>query len=891
MFSSSEALTEEASALTALVSRLGADVSRSAGSRHGINLSLLTEGSLSCGPGGAEASSAEVRDAVIALCTWADGSLDALRVDLCGVALVLALSSVALLAVRAPPPRVSDDTISASTYSFAPARDILTAARALASGGAGGAAARDTVAALSAITDPHSQLFSGLPLGAGRAARVAALLGAGPGALAPPDAVFTAITAASASARDVAATLGADDAGVAAAAAAGGLSKRAAAAAVLSQSQGGGQIQAQLPGVTTARGALVRANAAEIAGSLAPPATAPPLSDARTPGTPAALALARLVDPTLRADVFMGALALKTLLEWLARESTGGRATLLALLNERVRVSVRVTNGFSSIATATANTPGVRPRATDVVVALARATSSTTTSSMHTLAWGVPFASLDIFIGTLKRSDIPMQWADTSGLTMSLAGAAMSRCHAATTAAVAVTGITQPTAAAATATATLHSTGVRAAVVADAGDALRALAGVAPLATVGTVLSGTGGARVLRVVVAGFTDGVISAWLTVGGGAAMRPVNVALTAEPAAAAAAGATTVVAVSACGGWAVSGHAGGAVALWPLAARAALQAAAAMADARAAGLGGVVGATSPLLTTTASSASASTPAPPFRTSLLSTRTTSGALGMPTFYHSGGPVWAASFNPLHAGLWATGGRGGAAAVWSWQHSEPHRLLCASGGGAGDVTALGWHPAGALLLVGTADGAARVWDVSTGVPLRAFFQPGGPSPRVACLSVSPGGRFAAMGDDEGRISLWDLPSGARVACLAAPPPPDTVVLEGGGVIAGKPPPPRARRSVAGLQWSRDGRTLLSAAPAGSRDTHLATWDICAAVTNWESKTTVISEDTLISESAEGAPPHSSLRTILRLANLNAFALYDAGDFDDAAYLVLGAKG
>jgi WD40 repeat protein len=110
-------------------------------------------------------------------------------------------------------------------------------------------------------------------------------------------------------------------------------------------------------------------------------------------------------------------------------------------------------------------------------------------------------------------------------------------------------------------------------------------------------------------------------------------------------------------------------------------------------------------------------------------------------------------------------------------------------------VTALAFHPSGALLATGHDDGVVRLWDIASSKVLREMGQEGTPTSAVAFDAT--GSRLAAAYEDK-IIRLWDVGTGTSFGSL-----------EG------------HTDRIPSLLWHPDGRRLLSA----GWDTTARVWD------------------------------------------------------------------
>ncbi len=110
-------------------------------------------------------------------------------------------------------------------------------------------------------------------------------------------------------------------------------------------------------------------------------------------------------------------------------------------------------------------------------------------------------------------------------------------------------------------------------------------------------------------------------------------------------------------------------------------------------------------------------------------------------------------------------------------------------------VTALAFHPSGALLATGYDDGTVRVWDLSKLETIRTFSNLGG---GVSSLAFDPTGATLAVASEDRVVRLWDLTTSGMVLSLLG-----------------------HTDRIPALAWHPDGRRLLSA----GWDTTARVWD------------------------------------------------------------------
>ena len=198
--------------------------------------------------------------------------------------------------------------------------------------------------------------------------------------------------------------------------------------------------------------------------------------------------------------------------------------------------------------------------------------------------------------------------------------------------------------------------------------------------------------------------------------------------------------------------------------------------------------------------------------------------------YTHSPGvPAWCCAFNPVHPGVFMTGGRDGTAKIWTSAVSSSPNVILA--GHVSDVSVVGWHANGLYAITGSTDGSVRIWDAASGDALRMLLQPvaslggaaslggfgvggggdggewshtlglssassfnvlggtpgddgaytrrdgGTGSSRWGAVTVvcpHPSGRWVATATEAGVVVLWDIPCGAPAAVFLAPAPSST---------------------------------------------------------------------------------------------------------------------
>jgi WD40 repeat protein len=174
--------------------------------------------------------------------------------------------------------------------------------------------------------------------------------------------------------------------------------------------------------------------------------------------------------------------------------------------------------------------------------------------------------------------------------------------------------------------------------------------------------------------------------------------------------------------------------------------------------------------------------------------------------------PIWSVAFNPLTPNVFLVGGRDTTAQLWSTAFKQPQITFA---GHVGDVESVCFHPNGLYAATASSDGSLRLWDCATGDCVRAFVATGSPSAagsasaglnaivssRITTCSFSPSGRYLASGDDNGSVLLWDISTGSCV-----------LNLRGHGFMV----------PIKGLSFNAHG-TLLSSCDASGR---VCVWDV-----------------------------------------------------------------
>ena len=841
--------------------------------------------------GRAELPCSEVASAVDALLEWALGSLDFARPSLLRVAYALLLHSYVELVLRCAGGAAEGGA------AFAAARGLVERHRDTFLGLGLGCS---ELFALALVTGPE-QLFAGCA--PTRAARLRALLGLGEdgrGAGAPT-AVLGALQAVVEAGRD---GVGRPEAQARGPPLAPRLPEPRAAAAK--------QLMDKLEaGVSAARreGSLAAQRAAPHAPALQRFETA---------------VLQRLADPSARTTLALPPLALDLLITFLCRAGPGGQY-LLALLNERCRIEAQppseALGGGGSGSGGGARRGGMlAPAAEDVAMGImwgakraaaagysaGKAISSASDPLDRTLLWGVPTAPAGAYVGALERHAIPSPAQAYAASPYGRAVLASMAVHSPASPEAAT-----PTLSAASSSSALPQPLLHLSLLEDTADALRACAGVCS------------SAHRVKVVCAGFLDGMLLAWVTMPMG------SVHLRGTPASAMRGGPITACAVSACGSYALTGHVTGSLALWHLASHAAAARQHFGEARRAAGLTAGAGA--------GAGAAASASAPSAQPVPLDAGTamciTRSIEPLCTSYQcasrSACAVWALAFNPCAPGIFASGGRDGVAYVWSTGQSEPQRVCVGHGS---DVTALAWHANGLYLCTGSSDGSARLWEAEHGNCLRVFnpaisaacrLASGGSgeasassasassansssavacaAPPVTSLAVSPGGRFLALGDEQGTVSLWDIPSGTAVAVWTAlhsaqasrVPPANTLAAAAAAAPAAVA---LALSPVHSLSFTALGRHLVAGCTVAATDSSSSssgssgssgssivyTWDVVTAVGEWEKR----AAGGVSSGAGAAAPLHS----VTKLPGVTSFQLCPMGGAASADLLLLGAK-
>jgi WD40 repeat protein len=138
------------------------------------------------------------------------------------------------------------------------------------------------------------------------------------------------------------------------------------------------------------------------------------------------------------------------------------------------------------------------------------------------------------------------------------------------------------------------------------------------------------------------------------------------------------------------------------------------------------------------------------------------------------------------------SGSRDGTARVWDLgRKSEPPRLQ----EGTARIMDLACSADGSRIAATQAN-MVRVWDARTGKFLQQLPRPGSRAgwPPARALAFAPDGKRLAVGDVNGAIHLWNLEIGMHLATLE-----DAAGL----------PPIKARRGVAALTFSPDGKLLV----------------------------------------------------------------------------------
>jgi len=637
--------------------------------------------------------------------------------------------------------------------------------------------------ALTLLTDPDTQLFSGIART--RAARLRVILGLGERGegVGAPTSVLGAIQAALEGGRD---GVGRPDA----------LSKGAPRLPEAKQHN----LSRQLAKIEENLGSAKLGSAA-MAACAAPHAS----SGAFSVGP----FLRTLADPTCRATVFMSAMALELMIVYLSRAGPAG-VFLLSLFNQRLRVEKKDSENPGEGATKDNSHIYLHPlydsSTEDVALGILKSASRHIKSIAdekrkasltaldafeNCLRWGSPFSHPEAFTG---EDGCSVPYPD-SLYTSSAFGRAVLATAAAAAAADpplagalngGVEGAVHATTPAVKAPLLTSNLSFHHALFTEASHCLRCATGVS--------LGNGGGGRsegslspslVKHAVCAGFGDGVLQLWLT------MELGTLHLRSPPSASVY-GAITAVSLSRCGSWALTGHLNGNIVLWFLNAHCTFAQKHFEQEYAAAGIqskGGKTPGAPTTTTTTTTSQSLSNSNGPLKNDIYQGGSPQPLSASPggqflsreirpvsvyaSLSRSGAAVWALAFNPLCPSIFAAGGRDGCAYIWNTGCSHPQRV-CSSH--SSDVTTLEWHANGLYLFSGSSDGCGRMWEGATGDCVRIFSHTptgggGGERGGVTVLATSPGGRHIATGDECGSVTLWDVPTGEAIVKWCSPVP------------------------------------------------------------------------------------------------------------------------
>lgn len=188
-----------------------------------------------------------------------------------------------------------------------------------------------------------------------------------------------------------------------------------------------------------------------------------------------------------------------------------------------------------------------------------------------------------------------------------------------------------------------------------------------------------------------------------------------------------------------------------------------------------------------------------------------------------SGLPLWAAAFNPLSPGVFATAGRDGTARIWSSAFTGQPAITC--GGHVSDATAVAWHPNGLYVISGGGDGAVRVHEAPSGDCVRLLL--GGHGAPVTAIAPAPCGRWIATGDEDGVVALWEVATGSLVARGYGAGEPSASGLPGVSAGAQAPSGAGPASPIYALSWdTRTGSVLAAGDGAGA----VGVWGLAAVV-------------------------------------------------------------
>jgi WD40 repeat protein len=137
-------------------------------------------------------------------------------------------------------------------------------------------------------------------------------------------------------------------------------------------------------------------------------------------------------------------------------------------------------------------------------------------------------------------------------------------------------------------------------------------------------------------------------------------------------------------------------------------------------------------------------------------------------------------------------------------------------------IYSIAWSPDGKQLLSASNDRSLKLWDAAGGTLVREFKPfnakdfPKGHQDQVFCGVFSKDGKLIASGSHDGTIKLWNAADGTVVRefsnpKLKQPAPPESPLAHPGGVY--------------GVQFTADGKHLISVGVAPKLRGYLAAWD------------------------------------------------------------------
>jgi Protein kinase domain/WD domain, G-beta repeat len=145
-------------------------------------------------------------------------------------------------------------------------------------------------------------------------------------------------------------------------------------------------------------------------------------------------------------------------------------------------------------------------------------------------------------------------------------------------------------------------------------------------------------------------------------------------------------------------------------------------------------------------------------------------GTLADPAAGSRASDVQAVAFRPDGKTL-AAGDADGSTYLWDVRTGHLAGTLAdqGAGSGAGDVQAVAFSPDGQALAAGDADGSSYLWDVVTGNLIVTLADPSTGSFGTVAEAFSPDGRTLAAGDSNGHTYLWDAATGRLTENLTDP--------------------------------------------------------------------------------------------------------------------------